>query len=323
VSEAEGPDLQRTDTIDRLRERSYSGFFLVCAVVTLLTTIAIFLTLLSDAVAFFIDYNVVQFLTGLEWSPNPRGDGYIFGIVPLLVGTIVVTITAAFVALPIGTLTAIYLSEYATSRARSILKPMLEILAGIPTVVYGYFALVYVTPALEATLFPNISTFNALSASLMVGIMTIPMVSSISEDAMSAVPDDLRQAGYGLGATKFEVSTGIVVPASISGIASSYILAVSRAIGETMIVVVAMGAQANLPPVSEIAGGIPIVNPADVLLQPGMTITVAMVQIAGGDLTGGSIAYDAMFALGLTLFAVTLVMNIISDLVAQRYREEY
>jgi phosphate transport system permease protein len=323
VSEAEGPDLQRTDTIDRLRERSYSGFFLVCAVVTLLTTIAIFLTLLSDAVAFFIDYNVVQFLTGLEWSPNPRGDGYIFGIVPLLVGTIVVTITAAFVALPIGTLTAIYLSEYATSRARSILKPMLEILAGIPTVVYGYFALVYVTPALEATLFPNISTFNALSASLMVGIMTIPMVSSISEDAMSAVPDDLRQAGYGLGATKFEVSTGIVVPASISGIASSYILAVSRAIGETMIVVVAMGAQANLPPVSEIAGGIPIVNPADVLLQPGMTITVAMVQIAGGDLVGGSIAYDAMFALGLTLFAVTLVMNIISDLVAQRYREEY
>jgi phosphate transport system permease protein len=325
VSQADGPDLQRSGAIDRLRERSYSGFFLVCAAVTLLTTIAIFLTLLSDAVAFFIEYNVIEFLTGLEWSPNPRGDGYIFGIIPLLIGTIVVTITAAFVALPIGTLTAIYLSEYATSRARSILKPMLEILAGIPTVVYGYFALVYVTPALEATLFPNISTFNALSASLMVGIMTIPMVSSISEDAMSAVPDDLRQAGYGLGATKFEVSTGIVVPASISGIASSYILAVSRAIGETMIVVVAMGAQANLPPIHEIAvaGGIPYINPADVLLEPGMTITVAMVQIAGGDLTGGSIAYDAMFALGLTLFVVTLIMNIISDLVAQRYREEY
>ncbi|MEF8806893.1 phosphate ABC transporter permease subunit PstC [Natronomonas sp.] len=322
---SEGPDLQRAGTINRLRERSYSGFFLVCAAVTLLTTIAIFLTLLSDAVAFFIEYNVIEFLTGLEWSPNPRGDGYIFGIIPLLIGTIVVTITAAFVAIPIGTLTAIYLSEYATSRARSILKPMLEILAGIPTVVYGYFALVYVTPALKATLFPGISTFNALSASLMVGIMTIPMVSSISEDAMSAVPDDLRQAGYGLGATKFEVSTGIVVPASVSGIASSYILAVSRAIGETMIVVVAMGAQANLPPISElpVAGGIPIVNPADVLLEPGMTITVAMVQIAGGDLTGGSIAYDAMFALGLTLFVVTLIMNVISDLIAQRYREEY
>jgi phosphate transport system permease protein len=323
VSGAEGPDLQRPGTIARLRERSYSGFFLACATVTLLTTLAIFLTLLSDAVAFFIEYNMIEFLTGLEWSPNPRGDGYIFGIIPLLIGTIVVTVTAAFVALPIGTLTAIYLSEYATPRARSILKPLLEILAGIPTVVYGYFALVYVTPALEATLFPGISTFNALSASLMVGIMTIPMVSSISEDAMSAVPDDLRQAGYGLGATKFEVSTGIVVPASISGIASSYILAVSRAIGETMIVVVAMGSQANLPPVSELAGGIPFVNPADVLLEPGMTITVAMVQIAGGDLTGGSIAYDAMFALGLTLFVVTLIMNVISDLIAQRYREEY
>jgi len=190
--------------------------------------------------------------------------------------------------------------------------------------VYGYFALVYITPALKAaTLFPSMSTFNALSASIMVGIMTIPMVSSISEDAMSAVPDDLRQAGYGLGATKFEVSTGIVVPASISGISSSYILAVSRAIGETMIVVVAMGAQARMPAVREAAFGIPIVNPADVLLESGMTITVAMVQIAGGDLTGGSIPYDSMFALGLTLFVVTLVMNVISDIIAQRYREEY
>jgi phosphate transport system permease protein len=149
------------------------------------------------------------------------------------------------------------------------------------------------------------------------------MVSSISEDSLSAVPDELRQAGYGLGATKYEVSTGIVVPASISGIASSYILAVSRAIGETMVVVVAMGSRANLPSVREAALGIPYVHPADVLLEPGMTITVAMVQIAGGDLTGGTIPYDAMFALGLTLFVVTLVMNVISDLIAQRYREEY
>jgi phosphate transport system permease protein len=149
------------------------------------------------------------------------------------------------------------------------------------------------------------------------------MVSSISEDAMSAVPDELRQAGYGLGATKFEVSTGIVVPASISGIASSYILAVSRAIGETMIVVVAMGAQARMPEVQEVAFGVPFINPADVLLDSGMTITVAMVQIAGGDLTGGTIPYDSMFALGLALFVVTLVMNVISDIIAERYREEY
>ena len=319
----ESPDLQRRSGLRRLKEGTYGGLFAACAAVTLLTTAAIFVTLLSDAVVFFRAIPVTEFLTGTNWSPNPAGGGQAFGIIPLLIGTLVVTVTAAFIALPVGTLTAIYLSEYATPNARSILKPLLEILAGIPTGVYGYFALVYITPALKATLFPEMSTFNALSASIMVGIMTIPMVSSISEDAMSAVPDDLRQAGYGLGATKFEVSTGIVVPASISGIASSYILAVSRAIGETMIVVVAMGAQARMPTVQEGLFGIPIINPADVLLDSGMTITVAMVQIAGGDLTGGTIPYDSMFALGLTLFVVTLVMNVISDIIAQRYREEY
>ena len=319
----ESPDLTRRDGLKRLREGTYGGLFAACAAITLLTTAAIFVTLLSDAVVFFRSISILEFLTGTNWSPNPAGGGQAFGIIPLLIGTLVVTATAALISIPVGTLTAIYLSEYATPNARSILKPLLEILAGIPTVVYGYFALVYVTPALKATLFPEMSTFNALSASIMVGIMTIPMVSSISEDAMSAVPDELRQAGYGLGATKFEVSTGIVVPASISGIASSYILAVSRAIGETMIVVVAMGAQARMPAVRETLLGIPYINPADVLLDSGMTITVAMVQIAGGDLTGGTIPYDAMFALGLTLFAVTLVMNVLSDIIAERYREEY
>ncbi|WP_297884838.1 phosphate ABC transporter permease subunit PstC [uncultured Halorubrum sp.] len=319
----ESPDLTRRDGLKRLREGTYGGLFAACAAITLLTTAAIFVTLLSDAVVFFRSISILEFLTGTNWSPNPAGGGQAFGIIPLLIGTLVVTATAALISIPVGTLTAIYLSEYATPNARSILKPLLEILAGIPTVVYGYFALVYVTPALKATLFPEMSTFNALSASIMVGIMTIPMVSSISEDAMSAVPDELRQAGYGLGATKFEVSTGIVVPASISGIASSYILAVSRAIGETMIVVVAMGAQARMPEVQQALFGIPFVNPADVLLESGMTITVAMVQITGGDLTGGTLPYNSMFALGLALFAVTLVMNILSDIIAQRYREEY
>ena len=319
----ESPDLTRRDGLKRLREGTYGGLFAACAAITLLTTAAIFVTLLSDAVVFFRSISILEFLTGTNWSPNPAGGGQAFGIIPLLIGTLVVTATAALISIPVGTLTAIYLSEYATPNARSILKPLLEILAGIPTVVYGYFALVYVTPALKATLFPEMSTFNALSASIMVGIMTIPMVSSISEDAMSAVPDELRQAGYGLGATKFEVSTGIVVPASISGIASSYILAVSRAIGETMIVVVAMGAQARMPEIQQALFGIPFVNPADVLLESGMTITVAMVQITGGDLTGGTLPYNSMFALGLALFAVTLVMNILSDIIAQRYREEY
>jgi phosphate transport system permease protein len=319
----ESPDLTRRGGLTRLKEGTYGGLFAACAAITLLTTAAIFVTLLSDAVVFFRSVPIVEFLTGINWSPNPAGGGQSFGIVPLLIGTITVTITAAFISIPIGTLTAIYLSEYATPNARSILKPLLEILAGIPTVVYGYFALVYVTPALKATLFPEMSTFNALAASIMVGIMTIPMVSSISEDAMSAVPDELRQAGYGLGATKFEVSTGIVVPASISGIASSYILAISRAIGETMIVVVAMGAQARMPEIQRALFGIPFVNPADVLLESGMTITVAMVQITGGDLTGGTLPYNSMFALGLALFAVTLLMNVISDIIAERYREEY
>ena len=322
-SDTDAPDLQRERNVDRIFESGYAGLFAACAAATILTTVAIFGTLLSDAVVFFAEVPILEFLTGTEWSPNPRGRGLIFGAVPLLYGTLVVTFTAAFVALPIGTLTAIYLSEYATTRVRSILKPMLEVLAGIPTVIYGYFALVYVTPALRATLFPEMSTFNALSASLMVGIMVIPMVSSISEDAMSAVPDELRNAGYGLGATKFEVSTGIVVPASISGIASSYILAVSRAIGETMIVVVAMGSNSRLPDVREAAFGIPYVHPGDVLLESGMTMTVAMVDIAGGDLTGGTIPYDAMFAIGLTLFVITLIMNVISDLIAERFREEY
>ena len=322
-SDTDAPDLQRERNVDRLLESGYAGLFAACAAATILTTVAIFGTLLSDAVVFFAEVPISEFLTGTEWSPNPRGRGLIFGAVPLLYGTLVVTFTAAFVALPVGTLTAIYLSEYATTRVRSILKPMLEVLAGIPTVIYGYFALVYVTPALRATLFPEMSTFNALSASLMVGIMVIPMVSSISEDAMSAVPDELRNAGYGLGATKFEVSTGIVVPASISGIASSYILAVSRAIGETMIVVVAMGSNSRLPDVREAAFGIPYVHPGDVLLESGMTMTVAMVDIAGSDLTGGTIPYDAMFAIGLTLFVITLIMNVISDLIAERFREEY
>ncbi|TQQ82816.1 phosphate ABC transporter permease subunit PstC [Halonotius terrestris] len=316
-------DLQRSSGLSRLKESGYAGVFLTCAAITLLTTVAIIGTLLSDALFFFSEVPITEFLLGTNWSPNPRGEGLSFGIVPLVIGTITVTITAAFIALPVGTLTAIYLSEYATKQVRAILKPLLEILAGIPTVVYGYFALVYVTPALQATLFPDLGTFNALSASLMIGIMTIPMVSSISEDAMSAVPDSLRQAGYGLGATKYEVSTSVVVPASLSGIVSSYILAVSRAIGETMIVVVAMGSQANMPQIRETILGIPYINPGDVLFESGMTITVSMVQIAGGDLTGGSLPYDSMFALGLTLFVITLIMNVLSDIIAQRYREEY
>ncbi|QLG61545.1 phosphate ABC transporter permease subunit PstC [Halorarum salinum] len=319
----DSPDLVGNGTRS-FRERAYQLLFLLCATVSVLTTVGILFALVIDAVGFFTDYSVFRFLAGTNWSPAIQP--VTFGVLPLVFGTLVVTITAAAVALPIGVLTAIYLSEYASPRVRSYLKPALEILAGVPTIVYGILALVYLTPFLRATLFPSISTFNVLSASLMVGIMIIPMVASISEDAMNAVPDSLRQAGYGLGATKFEVSTGIVVPAAISGIVSSFILALSRAIGETMIVVVASGSNARLPSVryDQLLGlSIPYIHPADVFLKPAQPMTSAMVQLANSDITGGSLAYDGLFAIGITLFVITLAMNVVSELIVRRYREEY
>lgn len=303
----------------RIFESIYANIFFILAILTIFTTIGIIYFLFEDAMVFFSQYSPLKFLTSSNWSPVIPPKEY--GILPLLFGTLVVTFMAALVAVPIGTLTAVYLSEYADKRTHSILKPLLEILAGVPTVVYGFFALAYVTPALRI-LFPSISPFNALSASLMVGIMIIPMVSSISEDAMSAVPDSLRQAGFGLGATKFDVSTSIVIPAALSGIVASYILAISRAIGETMIVTVAMGLHPTLPDVRYI-GPIPYVHPADFLLETGQTMTAAMVQLAQSDLVGSSVAYNSLFAIGITLFFVTLLMNAISNFITERYREGY
>ena len=303
----------------RIFESIYANIFFILAILTIFTTIGIIYFLFEDAIVFFSQYSPLKFLTSSNWSPVIPPKEY--GILPLLFGTLVVTFMAALVAVPIGTLTAVYLSEYADKRTHSILKPLLEILAGVPTVVYGFFALAYVTPALRI-LFPSISPFNALSASLMVGIMIIPMVSSISEDAMSAVPDSLRQAGFGLGAPKFDVSTSIVIPAALSGIVASYILAISRAIGETMIVTVAMGLHPTLPDVRYI-GPIPYVHPADFLLETGQTMTAAMVQLAQSDLVGSSVAYNSLFAIGITLFFVTLLMNAISNFITERYRESY
>ncbi|HII51999.1 MAG TPA: phosphate ABC transporter permease subunit PstC [Halobacteriales archaeon] len=311
-----------TDSYFRIRsvfERVYANLFFILAILTIFTTVGIIYFLFKDALFFFGEYSPLEFLTSSNWSPVIPPKSY--GIIPLLFGTLVVTFTAALVAVPIGTLTAIYLSEYADKRVRSILKPLLEILAGVPTVVYGFFALAYVTPALKI-IFPSISPFNALSASLMVGIMIIPMVSSISEDAMSAVPDSLRQAAFGLGATKFDVSTSIVVPAALSGIFASYILALSRAIGETMIVTVAMGLKPTLPTVRYV-GPVPYVHPADFLLETGQTMTSAMVQLAQSDLVGSSIAYNSLFAIGIALFFVTLLMNALSNFITERYREGY
>lgn len=295
------------------------SFFFVCAALSIATTIGLVVLLTTEAAKFFSfsaplvgvsgeTVSAVQFLTGMNWQP-PAGE---FGVVPLVTATLMVMIGSSLVALPLGVGTAIYLSEYASPRLRSVLKPGLEILAGIPTVVYGFFAIIYITPALQPVV-PGLGTFNMLSACIVVGIMIIPMVASISEDAMSAVPEELRQAGYGMGATKFEVSTGVVVPAALSGIFSSFILALSRAIGETMAVTIASGSTAQL---------LNFVNPA-AYTERALPMTAAMVKLIGGDVTGGGIAYRSVFAIGITLFVITLVMNIVSDVVAQHFREEY
>jgi phosphate transport system permease protein len=291
------------------RERLYYWLLLLCASLSVVVTVSIVAALAIDAIAFFGMVDPVAFFTGTEWVTSREQ----FGVLPLVTGTLLVTAVAALVAVPTGVGAAVYLSEYASPRARSVLKPGLEILAGIPTVVYGYLALIYLTPFLR-TLGFDLGTFNVLSASIMVGIMIIPMVSSLSEDAMSAVPDSLRQAGYALGATKYDVSTGVVIPAAASGIFASFILALSRAIGETMIVVMAMGLRPRM---------LDLTDPIGSLSESGQTMTSAMVQAVTSDVSAASPTYKSMFALGLTLFAITFLMNYLSNRVAAHYREEY
>lgn len=277
----------------------------LCAAVSVLTTIGIVYTLFSETWSFFSRVNIADFLFGTRWSPliQPKE----FGILPLIGGTLLVTLIACLVAIPIGLASAIYLSEYAPDRVRKIVKPILEVLAGVPTIVYGYFALTFVTPIIRE-IFPSTGVFNALSAGIVVGIMIIPMVSSLSEDAMTAVPRSLRHGAYALGATRFEVALKIVVPAALSGIVSSSVLAFSRAIGETMIVTVAAGATPNLT-----------LNP----LESIQTMTAYIVQVSLGDTPHGSIEYGTIFAVGMTLFIITFLLNILALWVARRFREEY
>ena len=234
-------------------------------------------------------------------------------MLPLISGTLVFTLMTSAIAVPVGLLAAIYLSEFANRKVSRIIKPALEVLAGIPTVVYGYFALVYITPVLSI-LFPVIKTFNVLSASIVVAIMIIPTVASISEDAMRAVPDSLREAAFGMGATKFQVSVSVVVPAALSGIISSFILGISRAIGETMAVTIAAGNLSRM------------VNPFNLresLLEPIQTMTAAMVEIGMSDVTGDSVAYKSLFAVGLTLFVMTLCLNLLSQRIKMKHMEKY
>jgi len=277
----------------------------LCALVSILTTVGIVVALLEPALEFFKEISILDFLTGTNWAPlfEPAH----FGVVPLLVGTLLVTVWACIVCIPFGLGSAIYLSEYARPGTRKVLKPALELLAGIPTVVFGYFALTFVTPLLR-DIGLNVEIFNALSAGLVMGVMLIPTVASLSEDAMTAVPQNLRDGAYALGATRLQVATRTVVPAAVSGIVASFVLGISRAVGETMIVLIAAGQQPQLT------------------FDPRVgieTMTAFIAATGAGDVPRGTIEYKTIFAVGITLFAITLVLNMFSIRLVRRFREVY
>ena len=286
-------------------ERIVHTVLFMCAAVSVLTTAGIVITLVGETIQFFGDVSIVDFLTGTRWTPLFASQH--FGVLPLVNGTVAVALVAIVVAVPIGLLTAVFLSEYAPERVRAIVKPILEILAGIPTVVYGYFALQFVTPILRE-LFPQAQIFNVASAGIVMGFMILPMMASISEDAIRAVPRDLRQGAYALGSTKLEVITRVVVPGALSGILAAIILSISRAIGETMIVAIAAGLQPKM--------GFDLLSSME-------TMTAYIVQVSLGDTQQDTIEFRTIFAVGTLLFVLTFVMNILSDLLVRRYREAY
>ncbi|MEJ8757856.1 phosphate ABC transporter permease subunit PstC [Pontibacter sp. H259] len=289
----------------RVQERIIEGLLWLSAVITILVTIGIIWVLLSESLTFFSEVSVIDFLTDKQWTPL-FADKH-FGILPLVAGTLLTTAIAIAVALPIGLTIAIYLNTYAPDGFRSAIKPMLEILASIPTVVYGFFALTVVTPFLQSFI-PSLAGFNSLSAGMVMGIMIIPMISSLSEDAISAVPKSLREGAYGMGATRLQTAFGVLVPAASSGILVSIILAISRAVGETMIVAIAAGQQPRLT-----------ANP----LVPVETITTYIVQVSLGDVPHGSLEYRTIFAAGITLFIFTFALNNLSFWIRKKYQEKY
>jgi phosphate transport system permease protein len=291
----------RTRTLEWIIER----LLFLCAALSVLTTAGIIAVLALETYEFLREVSIVEFLTGTEWTPLFANQH--FGVLPLVAGTMLVSAIAMVVALPMGVMAAIYLSEYSPSGVRRVVKPVLEILAGVPTVVYGYFALTFVTPLLQQFL-PSLSGFNALSPGLVMGLMILPLVSSLSEDAMRAVPRGLREGSYALGATRMQTAIKVVVPAAFSGITAAFILAASRAIGETMIVAIAAGQQPRLT-------GNPFV--------PIETMTAYIVQVSLGDTPQGTIEYRTIFAVGMLLFLMTFALNLVSTWLRERFREEY
>jgi phosphate transport system permease protein len=288
-----------------VKERVIEFILFLAAFVSVVTTVGIVVILLKESFVFFQHVSLWDFLTDTQWTPLFADAHY--GIMPLLSGTLVSSFVALLVAIPLGTIIAIYLSEFAPFTVREVAKPFLELLGGVPTIVYGYFALLFVTPLLQM-IYPDLPGFNLLSAGIVMGIMIIPYVSSVSEDAMRAVPMALREGSYAMGATRFQTAIRVVTPAAFSGIAAAYILGISRAVGETMILAIAAGMQPKLT-----------WNP----LEPAATITAYIVQVALGDLPHGSIGYQTIFAAGLTLALVTLLFNVLGHMLRKRYRQAY
>jgi phosphate transport system permease protein len=292
-------------TFRKARDRVVESFLLIAALVAVFTTLAIVVVLVRESLPFFGQVSLREFLTDTMWTPLFADARY--GIMPLVAGTLVTTLVALAVAIPCGTIIAIYLSEFAPYHLRETIKPALELLGAVPTVVYGYFALMMVTPFLQK-LIPGLPGFNMLSAGLVIGIMIIPYVASVSEDAMRAVPNYMREGSYAMGATRFQTATRVVVPGALSGMAAAYILGISRAVGETMVVAVAAGLQPNLT-----------WDPT----EPAATITAFIVQVSLGDLPHDSIGYQSIFAAGLVLMLMTLVFNIAGFSLTRRFREAY
>lgn len=296
--------LRRTKA--RYGEKVIKGILILAATISILTTFGIVLSVLIPSIEFFLEVPITDFLFGTVWTPL-FADGE-FGVLPLVAGTLVITVIAVAIAIPLGLGSAIYLSEYASDRVRRVLKPTLEVLAGIPTVVFGFFALEFLTQVVLVKIFPDIDIFNALSAGLIMGVMIIPTVASLSEDAMAAVPSGMRDGAYALGSTKRQTAVKVVIPAALSGIVAAFVLGVSRAIGETMIVTIAAGLQPNLT-----------LNP----LQGMQTMTSYIAAAGSGDLSTGSIEYQSIFAVGLLLFVLTFFMNVISIRLVRRFRQVY
>jgi phosphate transport system permease protein len=298
--------LRQRSAIRHVRERLIWLLLIFSATLSVLVTAAIILMLLHESLPFFSYVPLRDFFFGREWTPlfePPR-----FGVVPLVVGTLQITLGAALIGIPFGLASGIYLSEYASDRVRSILKPVLEVLAGVPTIVYGYFALTFITPKVLKQIFPQTEVFNAASGAIVVGIMILPLIASLCDNAFRAVPVSLRHAAYALGATKFEVSLQIVLPGALSGVLAAFILALSRAIGETMAVTLAAGATPRLTfdPLTSV-----------------QTLTAFIVQVAQGEAQHGEVAYQSIFAVALLLFAITLAMNFTAHKVLKRFREAY